>query len=60
MGVMPARKRRKTGVPGMPGDPYREMWISLAPAERLRRSWRMRARLRNLQAIHDEKSLPKL
>lgn len=41
-------------------DPYRDLWRSLTPAERLRRSWRMRARLPNLQAVHDAKSLPQL
>lgn len=36
------------------------MWMALSPAQRLRRSWRMRSRLRDLEAVHDEKSLPKL
>jgi hypothetical protein len=40
-------------------DPYLEMWRSLTPRERLRRSWRLRRRLKNLQAVHDAK-LPKL
>lgn len=41
-------------------DVYREMWTALSPGERLRRSWRLRARLRNIETVHDEKSLPKL
>ena len=41
-------------------DPYRQMWMELSPAARLRRSWRMRSRVKNLQAVHDAKSLPKL
>ena len=41
-------------------DPYLEMWRSLTPRERLRRAWRLRRRLKNLQAVHDAKSLPKL
>jgi hypothetical protein len=41
-------------------DPYRAFWLALTPAQRLRRSWRLRARLKDLQAIHDAKSLPQL
>jgi len=41
-------------------DAYREMWSALSPAERLRRSWRLRARLRDIETVHDGKSLPKL
>ena len=41
-------------------DPYQEMWRALTPAARLRRSWRLRSRVKNLQAVHDAKSLPKL
>lgn len=54
----PKRALKRKEVPGM--DPYRDLWRSLTPAERLRRSWRMRARLPNLQAVHDAKSLPQL
>ncbi|HLG42066.1 MAG TPA: hypothetical protein VI643_01785 [Planctomycetota bacterium] len=39
-------------------DPYREMWMSLTPGERLRRAWALRRRLKNIQAIHDAKYLP--
>ncbi|MEW6741258.1 MAG: hypothetical protein AB1486_00745 [Planctomycetota bacterium] len=41
-------------------DPYLEAWLKLTPAQRLARSWRLRRRLRDLQAIHDAKSLPQL
>ena len=41
-------------------DPYQEMWRALTPAARLRRAWRLRSRVKNLQAVHDAKSLPKL
>jgi hypothetical protein len=41
-------------------DPYLEMWMALSPAERLRRSWRLRRLLKNPQAIHDAKTLPEL
>jgi hypothetical protein len=47
-------------IPDEVPDPYREMWRELSPAARLRRSWRMRSRVKNLQAVHDAKSLPKL
>jgi hypothetical protein len=43
-----------------PTDPYREMWLSLTPAQRLRRAWRLRRRLKNIQAIHDAKTFPEL
>lgn len=41
-------------------DVYREMWTALSPAERLRRSWRLRLRLKDIETVHDEKSLPEL
>ena len=34
-------------------DPYRAMWVALTPAQRLRRSWRLRRRLLSLEAVHD-------
>jgi hypothetical protein len=49
---------RKRVDPSM--DPYQDMWRELSPAARLRRSWRLRSRVKNLQAVHDAKSLPKL
>ncbi len=41
-------------------EPYLRMWRSLTPAQRLRRAWRLRARLRDIAAIHDAKTFPKL
>jgi hypothetical protein len=41
-------------------DPYVSMWRALTPRERLRRAWRLRRRIKNLEAVHDAKSLPKL
>jgi len=38
---------------------YREVWLSLTPADRLARSWALRARLRDPQAVHDAKLFPK-
>jgi hypothetical protein len=57
---MKRRPRATRGYRAQLEDPYLEMWRSLTPRERLRRAWRLRKRLKNLQAIHDEKSLPKL
>jgi len=34
-------------------------WIHLTPAERLRRSWALRKRLRDPQAVHDAKLFPR-
>ncbi len=34
-------------------------WVELTPAERLRRSWAMRARLPDLEAFQDEKLFPR-
>jgi hypothetical protein len=41
-------------------NPYRDLWESLTPLERSRRAWRLRGRLKNLQAIHDAKTIPEL
>jgi len=63
---MPSRKKRARRPEKVAEDRlseldlYLEWWMSLTPDERLRRSWRMRSRLKDLQAIHDERSLPEL
>jgi hypothetical protein len=36
-----------------------DAWLRLTPAERLERSWRLRSRLPDPQAIHDRKLFPK-
>ncbi len=39
-------------------NPFKaEAWLQMTPRERLRRSWAMRARLKNPQAAHDRKFL---
>lgn len=41
-------------------SPFKEdAWRRLTPAERLERSWRLRARLPDPQAVHDRKLFPK-
>jgi hypothetical protein len=41
-------------------SPYKvRAWQELTPAERLRRSWAMRSRLTDPQAVHDRKLFPK-
>ena len=37
----------------------RDAWKRLTPAERLDRSWKLRARIPNLAAVHDRKLFPK-
>ena len=41
-------------------QPYEEFWASLSPRERLRRAWRLRRRVPDLQALHDEKAFPRI
>jgi hypothetical protein len=41
-------------------DPYRAAWLALSPGERLLRSWKLRSRILDLQAVHDAKTLPDL
>jgi hypothetical protein len=55
------RAERRRGDAAEPVlDTYRTEWLGLTPAERLRRSWRLRSRLRDLESVHDAKSLPEL
>jgi hypothetical protein len=62
------RKTRRTSKlrhplpewPAVPSGPYLAAWMALAPAERLRRAWALRRRLRNPQAVHDAKTFPQL
>ena len=46
--------------PLLSADPYLEAWLALTPAERLRRAWRLRARLKDPGAVHDAKTLLEL
>ena len=41
-------------------DPYRTAWLLLTPGERLMRSWKLRERIVDPQAVHDAKTLPEL
>ncbi len=34
-------------------------WLALTPAQRMRRSWRLRRLLKDPQAVHDAKLWPK-
>jgi hypothetical protein len=59
------RRRRRAPKPVLSEalvfeDPYRQEWLALSPEERIRRSWRLRSRLRDLEAYHDAKTFPKL
>jgi hypothetical protein len=41
-------------------EPYKaQVWRSLTPRERLRRSWKMRNQLPDPRAVHDQKLFPK-
>ena len=59
-GAMSRRRHKPAVVPSSFPDPYREMWVSLTPAERLRRSWKLRRRLQNLKMSHDAKTFQQL
>lgn len=54
------KRRRPPREPIREVDPYLQLWRALSPAERLRRSWRLRTRLRDPQAVHDAKTFPRL
>ncbi|MBI2931449.1 MAG: hypothetical protein HYY16_07335 [Planctomycetes bacterium] len=41
-------------------EPYRAYWRALSPRERLRRAWRLRRRIRDLQKLHDQRLFPRL
>jgi hypothetical protein len=41
-------------------SPFKEdAWKRLTPAQRLERSWKMRERIPDLAAVHDQKLFPK-
>jgi len=55
-------QHQRDGQPTLPReelDLFREDWLALTPGERLARSWALRARLRDSQAVHDAKLFPK-
>ena len=37
----------------------RDVWLKFTPRERLRRSWELRRRIKDLKAVHDKKIFPK-
>lgn len=37
----------------------RDAWLKLTPGERLARSWNLRSRIRDPEAVHDQKLFPK-
>lgn len=61
--IQKKRAARRSSPP--PEEPDHEaldfvwsVWVHLTPAERLRRSWALRKRLRDPQAVHDAKLFP--
>jgi hypothetical protein len=55
------KRKKRTNEPTLPKelDLFREDWLALTPGERLVRSWALRSRLRDPQAVHDAKLFPK-
>jgi hypothetical protein len=41
-------------------DPFRSDWLRLSPGQRLVRAWKLRKRIKDLEAAHDASSLPRL
>jgi hypothetical protein len=41
-------------------DPFRSDWLKLTPGQRLVRAWKLRNRIKDLEAAHDASSLPRL
>jgi hypothetical protein len=41
-------------------DPFRSDWLRLTPGQRLVRAWKLRKRIKDLEAAHDARSLPRL
>ena len=37
----------------------RDVWLKFTPGERLKRSWELRGRIKDLKAVHDKKIFPK-
>lgn len=42
----------------VPQTYQREIWVRFTPAQRLRRSWDLRRRIKNLKEVHDKKIFP--
>ena len=58
---MTKKREKHVAEPILPTelDLFQEDWLALTPRERLARSWAMRARLPDPQAVHDSKLFPK-
>ena len=58
---MTKKPKQRVTTPTLPTelDVFQEDWLALTPRERLARSWALRARLRDPQAVHDAKLFPK-
>ena len=41
-------------------DPFRSDWLKLSPGQRIVRAWKLRKRIKDLEAAHDAISLPRL
>ncbi|HEV3026845.1 MAG TPA: hypothetical protein VG457_04690 [Planctomycetota bacterium] len=62
--MAPARRRRMSDLPpilrDLEAEPIRQDWLLLTPGQRLLRAWRMRRSLKDPEALHDDRSLPRL
>ncbi len=62
--MISARRTRRRRLPplleGMETEPVRQDWLLLTPGQRLIRAWRMRKQVKNLEALHDERTYPRL
>jgi hypothetical protein len=58
--MRPKRKRRELADFDAATDPFRSDWLKLSPGERLVRAWKLRKRIKDLEAAHDARSLPSL
>ncbi len=41
-------------------DAFRSDWLKLTPGQRIVRAWKLRKRIKDLEAAHDAQSLPRL
>ena len=60
MGARRVSKRRKPADFDSATDPFRSDWLRLSPGQRIVRAWKLRKRIKDLEAAHDETSLPRL
>ncbi len=57
------RPRRRTLpriLQGMETEPVRQDWLLLTPGQRFIRAWRMLRSSKNIEALHDERTYPRL